>query len=400
MSVAPGRSADSQSSLTRRVIIPGIVIGGLGALVSAYSVWHHLRVRLEGVTDAACNLTQTLNCDAVASSQYSEVFGTPLGAWGLGYFLAMICLLLALKAKPVEFKYLLNSWGTLVMAGAMVSIVLGGISVFVLKSLCPTCLVVYGLCAAQVIVFFLNKERLSKNPDGKIVLGGLIGAMVPVALAVSVYEAVEPSVSSKVESEITLDASNGLAPTFYDIPINRSAYSGLGEDYRTGSDEAKVVIVEFSDFQCPSCMRMSIPLKQLQAEFRDQVQIVYKNYPLDKSCNSYMPGPMHKFACHMAAAARCAGEQGKFWEYHDILFQNQKKVSTENLTLWLKNLGIDDEVIKNCQSSKSILEKIKDDIEVGQKLGVDSTPTLYINGRKFIGRGFPSMRQEVLRLLR
>ena len=113
-----------------------------------------------------------------------------------------------------------------------------------------------------------------------------------------------------------------------------------------------------------------------------------------------MPGPMHKFACHMAAAARCAGEQGKFWEYHDLLFQNQKNVSTENLTLWLKKLGIDDDVIKNCQSSKSILEKIKDDIEVGQKLGVDSTPTLYINGRKFIGRGFPSMRQEVLRLLR
>lgn len=388
-----------------KILLPGSVIAISGAFVSSYSVWHHVRVRLEGVTDAACNLSERLSCDTVASSSYSEFLGIPLGVWGLGYFLTITSLLFLSSIKKDLYKTGLRIWGALVLTGILVSLGLAAISFFILKSLCPTCLIIYFLCLSQGLLYGLTRHMISLSEGSKPhLLKGLAASAVIPALLAFIYQSTEPYLMSQAEEKISRrqdSQPNTLASTFHEIPVNRSPYSGLGEDFRKGPDHARVTIVEFSDFQCPACMRMSQPLQEIQEEFADKVQIIYKNSPLDQSCNPYMPGPMHAFACQMAIAARCIGQQqGSFWDFHDLLFARQSQVSQDKLKLWMKEFDIEEEDYKKCMKNQSIIDKVRDDINLAQKLGVDSTPTLFINGRRFIGRGPAALRQTIIRILK
>src|SRR5690606_25971169 len=117
--------------------------------------------------------------------------------------------------------------------------------------------------------------------------------------------------------------------TTHEIPINTSPYSGFGEDFRKGGDQAAVVLTEFADFQCPACASFAPTLETLHKDFGDRILIVYKNYPLDTTCNPQLSNQIHEFACDMAVAARCAGQYEKFWQFHDLAFARQSSVSSE-----------------------------------------------------------------------
>jgi protein-disulfide isomerase len=192
-----------------------------------------------------------------------------------------------------------------------------------------------------------------------------------------------------------------LAPAASEITINLSPYSGLGEDYRKGPDNAKVTIVEFADYQCPGCKHASETLHTLSQEFQGKVRVVFKNYPLDSSCNKSMQGKFHEHSCKAAIMSRCAGEQGKFWQYHDLAFKNQATINEANLKAWATELGMSQDQINLCWNSKDILAKVQDDIEQGNKAGVDSTPTLFINGKKVMGgRSIEELRLTISEQLR
>jgi protein-disulfide isomerase len=171
-----------------------------------------------------------------------------------------------------------------------------------------------------------------------------------------------------------------------EIPIATSPYAGAGEDFRSGSDaSAQVTIVEFSDFECPACETMSSLLHQLREEFpADKVRLVFRNFPLDQSCNPAIRRPMHMNACKVAYLARCAGQNQKFWQFHDAAFKYHAEAATQAET-WALALGLTQDEIAACLNSESIKNKVKDDMAWAEKLGVDSTPTLFINNRKFIG---------------
>jgi protein-disulfide isomerase len=120
---------------------------------------------------------------------------------------------------------------------------------------------------------------------------------------------------------------------------------------------------------------------------------VYRNYPLSNHCNANMGQEGHKFACELAAAARCAGQQGKFWEYKKWVFdhledgaQNGEKIfSSDALVAQATSLGLSGSGFKQCLDSKIELEKIKEDISFGQKLKITGTPLLVIGGKIYSG---------------
>lgn len=141
-----------------------------------------------------------------------------------------------------------------------------------------------------------------------------------------------------------------------------------------GEAKAPVAVVEFSDYQCPHCKAIEPVLAKLLAEYKGRVKLYFKNYPISK---------LHPEAADAAAAAIAAGNQGKFWPMHDLLFEHQDKLTPVDLEKYAADLKLD---VKRWKTDLAAARKlVEKDHDEGEKLEVSSTPTLYINGSKYHG---------------
>jgi protein-disulfide isomerase len=147
-------------------------------------------------------------------------------------------------------------------------------------------------------------------------------------------------------------------------------------DPAVGAASAPVTLVEFSDFQCPFCQRVEPTLKQLRDKYGDKLRIVWKDFPLTQ---------IHPQAFKAGEAGHCAGEQGKFWEYHDRLFANQQALQPADLKKHAADLGLNAAAFATCLDSSKFGERVRDGVSQGTSLGVNSTPTIFINGRRLSG---------------
>jgi protein-disulfide isomerase len=379
----------------------GIILALIGVALSVYSTHHHLELKAAGATDAACNINATFNCDEVAKSQFSEIAGIPLGVFGLGYFVANLVLIgFALGGGKAAREHLYGYVG-MVLIGLVVSVVMGVISITQVGAACLTCIGIYVTTLVQAGALFAFRREIPPGINTKDTFSGGTTAAIAVAAVVALFTFVKPSITPKPDSN---EADKGpvdpnapqLSLKAEEIKVTRSAYAGLGEDYRKGPDTAKVVLVEFADFQCPACGQLKNTLNQLEAEYGDKIQVVYRNFPLDNSCNSSVQQKMHEFSCKAAVMARCAGQYGKFWALHGTLFDKQREMSEDKIKAWSKEAGLTDEQINQCWDNKDLLAKVKDDVAEGIRLNIDSTPTLYINGRKVVGgRGINDLRASI-----
>jgi protein-disulfide isomerase len=147
-----------------------------------------------------------------------------------------------------------------------------------------------------------------------------------------------------------------------------------------GKKDAPVEIVEFSDFQCPFCQRMAPTINEIKQKYPDQVRIVYRQYPLTN---------IHPFASKAAEASLCANEQGKFWELHDVMFKDQKKLAVSDLKESAKSLGMDEKKFNSCLDSGRYVEQVQNDSKEAQRIGVTGTPALFVNGIQLPGGAVP-----------
>jgi len=151
----------------------------------------------------------------------------------------------------------------------------------------------------------------------------------------------------------------------------------VGSSPIAGGESAKVTIVEFSDFQCPFCSRAAKTVSELKKKYGSKVKIAFKHFPL----------PMHPNAGPTSEASMCVYEQGKdkFWKFHDLAFGAQDKLDAENLTKLAKSAGADEKKFKECFDAKKFADFVKKDQAYGEKLGVRSTPTFFVNGQLLSG---------------
>ena len=149
-----------------------------------------------------------------------------------------------------------------------------------------------------------------------------------------------------------------------------------GRPYR-GPEDAQVTIVEFADYECPFCgshFRETLP--QLLGEYEGRIKYVVLNFPISR---------IHPFAQQAGEAAECAHDQGRFWEYHDMLFQNQEALDVESLKLYAAEVGLNTEAFNTCLDSGDKTQLVLDDIQDGLSYGVSGTPTFFINGQILVG---------------
>jgi protein-disulfide isomerase len=137
-----------------------------------------------------------------------------------------------------------------------------------------------------------------------------------------------------------------------------------------GNKDAKHTLVEFSDFQCPYCSKAATFTKEILAKYPNDVKVVFKHFPL----------PFHPNAKGAAIASICADKQGKFKEFHYKAFENQDKLTEENFLLWATEFKLSMDDFKKCLKDENISKKIDEDMREGQEIGVQGTPTLYLDG--------------------
>ena len=177
--------------------------------------------------------------------------------------------------------------------------------------------------------------------------------------------------------------SSTLVPTpkavRYDVPA--------GDAPALGPANAKVTVIEFSDFECPFCRQWQQEVyPQLMAAYGDKIRFVYRNFPLSG----------HASAIPAAEASLCANEQGKYWEYHDKLFSMELPLETASYQKYASDLGLDTSKFNTCLSTHRYLAKIQADVDFATKLGVDQTPTFFIDGLAVLGAQPFSFFQQVI----
>jgi protein-disulfide isomerase len=145
-----------------------------------------------------------------------------------------------------------------------------------------------------------------------------------------------------------------------------------GQPAAFGAANAAVTVVEFSDFQCPYCAQAADTVKRLKQEYGSRIRFVFRHFPL----------PFHPDARAAAQAALAAQQQGKFWEYHDLLFGNQTALGADALLAYARRLGLDLDVFRSVAQGQSTSELVADDIRLGESVQVQGTPTMFVDKRR------------------
>ncbi len=216
---------------------------------------------------------------------------------------------------------------------------------------------------ADVVTFFQgNQNQMQGRP---------LEAMTP---AITRYLTEQRQAEARAALVAELRKAGPAVRVSLDAP--RQPVSPVPIDPALGPASAPVTLIEFSDFQCPFCQRVEPTLKRLKQTYGDKLRIVWKDFPLTQ---------IHPQAFKASEAAHCAGDQGKYWEFHDVLFSDQQLLQPENLKQHATKLGLDAAAFGACLDSSKYAERVRDGVAQGSRLGVNSTPMIYINGRRVSG---------------
>jgi protein-disulfide isomerase len=146
--------------------------------------------------------------------------------------------------------------------------------------------------------------------------------------------------------------------------------------FARGPKDAPVTIVEFSDFQCPFCKTANATVKQVLDKYPGKVRLVFRDYPLVS---------IHPQAPKAHEAARCAADQGKFWEYHDLLFERSPRMAPADLKQYAQDLKLDPAKFAQCLDGGKYAAEVDKDVQEGADLGITGTPSFFVNGRQIVG---------------
>lgn len=232
----------------------------------------------------------------------------------------------------------------------------------------------------------LNTSLKKRNPDASTSTSWftnnrpiLIMVLIPLAFAFGLLAgylywgrgpgattAIAQAVSATIQAQ---NADQSQKITRYDVPVD--------DDPVLGSKDAKITIIEFSDYECPFCRKWHVEtFSRLRETYGDQIRFVFRDFPLTS---------LHPNAASAAEAANCAGEQGKYWEYSDKLFSGEYSLGSQAYTQYARDLGLDAQAFEECVSSGRHQAEVMADLEWAANLGVRSTPTFFINGIPLVG---------------
>jgi len=350
-----------------------------GVFVSELLVATHIQSVFQNAGDTGvCAASDLFSCADAARSWLSSIGGLPIAVLGEAFYVAVLLLVAIRRFSPRSLPGLADVLFFSSLLSVLYSIFLAVAGKMVVGKFCPKCMYLYGINLGLLITAWRT------HPDGvKAAFSRIFQvfttrafwtsvALVGVALVVTqgAYSSRSQAAHERytaIQAELAADP-----PKHFDVDV--------GTAPGRGAAGAPVVVVEYSDFECPYCARLSAGLKEAAQARPDLFRYHFKHYPMDNACNPYIGNKFHEDACRAAAASVCAEQQGHFWEMHDKLFENRAHLAEEDLPRYAAELGLDVERFNVCRTDKATTERIQADIEEGRKMGVGGTPTFFVNG--------------------
>jgi uncharacterized membrane protein/protein-disulfide isomerase len=380
----------------RRWLIALVALSVVGLGVAAYLSVLHWQVYNQPGHVSFCAISEGMNCDTVALSSYSVVFGVPVSTWGILFYLLLITLGawgLAAGRKPFP-------WGlvTLLCAGALgTAIFLFMVTHFVIRAVCIMCVSLYVISMANAVVCFMGLRRQGLS-DGGFVKKLLTAVAFDWRL---VFEKRARGIALMALAAITVAAIEIVTPFMYPHEADTIAGGLEGIDHgRTpdghewiGAANPELVITEYSDYECPFCRRAHITVRQVVRERKDWLRLVHVQVPLDDKCNRMIKRPFHRNACDCARAAICAAEQHGFWPMNDALFLRRCGLDSGGLTVLASKLGLNADAFRTCMKDHRTEQLLQTDIseclsvakecsQMGRRFG---TPTFTVGDKVVVG---------------
>lgn len=349
-----------------------------------YLTIHHYSLKLGLGSSSFCEINSKINCDATATSRYSELFGIPMALLGAMFHLVLLSVVVFYRMGWVENSaYLKNFIRGFLLFSVLTSIVMAAFSTFVIQVFCPFCIGTYvfsfinlwlGWRLVDADVFFF--EKYFSEYKAYPILAVLVLALSWVVSGMIL----ENYGLGELKKRIPQVISQWKASPKYDFdPLVGISYGPP----KTG----QIQLVEFADFKCPHCKMAATSISSFLKGKRD-IHFVLKTFPLDGNCNKAIEQKGDSTRCQLAAWALCADQIAqKGWDAQHWIFKYQeeflpKSNLSEDQKKFEKEFDLDTLAFGACVESQATYEKIEKMAEEGVKANVTGTPAIFLNGRK------------------
>jgi uncharacterized membrane protein/protein-disulfide isomerase len=387
-------------SAKARALALVFAVVGLGAMLAAVSV--HYRLLFNPGYTSFCDINSTVSCSQVYLSRYGTAYGVPVSVYGAIWFTGVLVLLAASVFGPQSLRESVPGYVFALSTAALaVVLYLAYISFVVLKVYCLLCLAtdvsVVGLfiVSGSVTSFPMTTLHRRALKDLRAAIASPLAIVVAVLFFGGAVSAVAlfPREGSAVEAASATPAQEADRRSEFERWFAAQPRVPL----IVPSEGAKVLIVDFSDFQCPYCSQAYITLKPIIDKYNGQlpntVRLVMKDFPLDSKCNpNVQNGGPHPSACEAAVAVRLAAP-AKREALEDYFFHNQPAMTSETVRKWAREIG----GVANFDAQyPATIEAVKSDIAFGHTLDVKGTPTMFINGVRVPGLLAPQFFDQAI----
>jgi protein-disulfide isomerase/uncharacterized membrane protein len=401
-------TANTDLTRTNRIIISILAI--LGILVSGALIVVYYNANFNPLAGPSfCAISDKIDCDAVAETVFSRFLEVPLALWGLGFYLAVLFTTLFPFEKFGLFKDVKHPKAfifNMSIFSILLSIILYFITSYIIEKVCLLCHVLYllnvGLFFAAkagtpfedlFINAFADLKTMFSDSKWQKIFGGLALTAVVALVLINIYKPFTPGITETAE---TTTAPEAAAP--------QQQAAGGGQPYKIGEignilgeRDAKLIIHEYTDFECPYCAMSNESMLKLAKEVPG-IKIQHHDFPLDSECNPYIKNYIHPTSCLASYYAKAARKQGKFWDMAVLLYANRENLDENKILELAKTINLDpDKLKKDVTDNKEIFKgEILQDIEKAKKLGINGTPTIVIGIKKHEGAmPYPELKQMV-----
>ncbi len=349
-----------------------------------YLSYIHYNLKFGIGEKSLCNINDTFNCDIVNLSTYATLLGQPISLWGVFANLTLLFLGVSAYIEEKESKkYFTTLLSTLFAAGiAAASVIFATISFFVLETYCLFCIFAYILSfislASLIIWRTLHSKQNKPNLITEIIdFKKYSHLFLPIFLIIPITLITHSIVKTNMAGQY-LKQLDSLFDEWMDSPIIE--FQTDEALIHTTTQESKMTILEFADFQCPACQRASGVLHNFMKS-RDDVRFVFMFFPLDNACNESALRAGNGRSCWLASATYCANKQNKGWLMHDWIFEVFSEIKRSDLDKVANDIGLDHQQFTKCLDDSNTLEIIKSQARQGEKANIRGTPSIFINGK-------------------
>ncbi len=371
----------------------------LGLAASTASTYVHYNLIRNPDYRSFCDITSTVSCTQAYLSRYGSIGGVPVAVGGVLFFGFVLLLVWGSRRQSrIEDSGPAYLFAASTLALAVV-LYLAYASFFVLKEVCPLCVTTY----IAVIGVFVISGGASSVPMSSLPRRAVRDIRVLVTTPVALFVALVfvTGAASAVEffpKDGGRQAAQAQAPAAALNQDQRSEFERWWDQQERvevpfANDGAKVLVVKFNDYQCPPCRQTYFAYEPILAKYKDRpkdLKYLLRHFPLDPKCNNGVPQLVHAAACDAAAAAVMAGPKGTFDKLTDWFFVHQDELSPATVRQAAKDVGGISDFDAGYDKA---LQEVKTEASVGAVLGVTSTPTFFVNGRRLKG-GLPPQYLE------